>query len=79
MDRDRSAQGSGRRPSDTEELVGGTAASERLTDREHAVQPGEAGAREAASAGGTSGEPVRGSAKTGGLSESRHASEDPSE
>jgi hypothetical protein len=37
--------GEGARPSDTEELVGGTAASERLTDRSHAVQPGEADSR----------------------------------
>ena len=44
MERD-SELGEGARPSDTEELIGGTAASERLTDRAHAVQPGEAETR----------------------------------
>ena len=36
----------GRRPSDTEELVGDTAASEPLTDAGHVVQPSEAASRD---------------------------------
>ena len=67
MDRNRdSDQASGRRPSDTENLVGETAASESLTDQRHAVQPGEADA-------------VRGSAKTGGLPDVRNDSEEPNQ
>ena len=53
MERERDSElGEGARPSDTEELVGGTAASERLTDRSHAVQPGESDSR---GSGGTPG------------------------
>ena len=36
----------GRRPSDTEELVGDTAASDPLTDVGHVVQPSESASRE---------------------------------
>lgn len=43
-------QAEGRRPSDTEALVGDTAASERLTDKER-VQPPEAAERQADGAG----------------------------
>jgi len=65
MDRKRDDEtASGRRPSDTENLVGDTAASDSLTDPRHAVQPGEADA-------------IRGSAKTGGLPEVRNESEEP--
>ena len=58
MERERDSKlGEGARPSDTEELVGGTAASERLTDRTHAVQPGEAESRGGGAAGGGNGAP----------------------
>lgn len=36
----------GRRPSDTEQLIGDTAASDPLTDAHHVVQPAEAASRE---------------------------------
>ena len=44
----------GRRPSDTEELIGDTAASDPLTDAGHVVHPSESASREggASSRGG---------------------------
>ena len=56
MTRDESRdQKQGDQPSDTEELVGDTAASQKLTDRER-VQPGDAESR---GEGDTAGEPPR--------------------
>ncbi len=49
---DAGGQAEGRQPSDTESLVGETAASERLTDPLRVVQPGEAAERRAEGAGG---------------------------